>query len=109
MPVLAVVMKLLYIRRKHFYIEHLVFLLHYHSAVFVFLIIYFVLLQWLPGWLAATLPAACILFLAAAMKVYYRQGWIKTIMKWLALLLSYTFLLVFFILMTVVVSLIIYR
>lgn len=104
MPALALVMKLLYIRRKKYYVEHLVFLFHYHAAVFSALIVYFLLISYLPVWLLITVPTLCVLFLLLAMKRYYQQHIIKTTVKFLILIFTYQILLILFMLLTVTVS-----
>jgi hypothetical protein len=89
-PFFAVILWLLYARRQRFLIEHLVFALHFHAFAFLlatFLIgVRALLLPTIPG-LAFLLPAT--LYLLLAMKQTYRQGWFKTILKELILLLLY--------------------
>jgi len=44
MPVVALMLKILYWRRKHYYVEHFIFSMHYHS--FAFLLASLLLLAW---------------------------------------------------------------
>jgi hypothetical protein len=88
LPIMALVMLLLYWRPRHYYVEHLVFFLHTHSAVFLILI-----LELLLSRLARLLPALqsfsalaqfagalyAIWYIYKAMRVYYAQG------RWLTL------------------------
>jgi hypothetical protein len=53
MPVFALIIKLVYIRRKRLYIDHLVFAYHYHAFVFLLMIIGLLFLKiWpsMPQW-----------------------------------------------------------
>ncbi len=96
MPIFALLLKLLYIRRKRQYMEHLVFALHSHSHAFLM----FVLVlagglthwAWLQPWLKWPLIAIPIYFFLA-MKRYYGQSWGKTLAKYLLLLGGYAFIL----------------
>ena len=109
MPVLAFVLKLLYIRRNMYFVQHLVFLFHFHAAAFVALILYFPLLDLMPGMTAVIIPMAIFIFLLAAMKRFYAQRWFKTVMKYGLLLISYLSFLILFMLITVVVSLMLFH
>ena len=82
MPVFAVILKLLYIRRHQFYTEHLIFSIHFHT--FAFLNIFFFLwvdyfLEGFPlSWLVMiTIP----IYLLIATKVVYQQGWFRSLLK----------------------------
>lgn len=109
MPALALVLKLLYIRRKKFYVEHLIFLFHYHSAVFVAMTAYVLLFDFLPIWLKAGIPILSFLFLLFAMKAYYHQGWLKTFLKFMTLLFFYIVLVLVFTGFTALMSLLLYQ
>ena len=50
-PMMALVMLLLYWRPRRYYVEHLVFFLHNHAAIFLLLLIQ-ALLGWIAAWLA---------------------------------------------------------
>lgn len=84
MPMLALILKLIYFRRHYLYYEHLIFSFHVHS--FQFLLLAFVI--FIGGWLDTKLgPAMSIALITVcfyplfAMKRFYGQGWIKTILK----------------------------
>jgi hypothetical protein len=104
MPALALVMKLLYIRRRIYYAEHLVLLFHYHAAVFTCLTIYFILIDYLPTLLVVLIPLLCLGYLLFWLKRYYQQGWMKTLVKYLLLTTAYLGILLLFIILTAVVS-----
>lgn len=85
LPLCAVVLKLMYVRQRRTYVEHLVFLLHFHSFVFLAL---------LPATAFSNDVTALYAFLAVmfwmpaygflAMKRYYGQVWWVTLLKsWL--------------------------
>lgn len=82
LPVFALLLKLLYVRRKRFYIEHFVFSLHFHAFAFalftIVLVTRFDMLFMLAG-------IAIVVYLLVAMKRVYEQGAVKTFLKWLVL------------------------
>ncbi|MEZ4884615.1 MAG: DUF3667 domain-containing protein [Chitinophagales bacterium] len=80
-PIFAFIFKILYIRRKRHYIEHIVFLLHFHAFLYVVL----TLLLWTSDFLSEMyivllLGMIFIYFLVAIRKVY-QQGWAKSFLK----------------------------
>lgn len=84
LPVFALILKLLYIRRDYFYSEHLVFSIYYYN--FLYLAGSFQMLIGQVSWLewASTLIGFWIFFyLVFAMKRMYRQSWGKTIFKYI--------------------------
>jgi len=89
LPLFAGMLKLLYMRRKRFYVEHFVFALHAHA--FTFLI--FTLLLLMPAALSPLSTALSLwlpLYYFLAMKRFYAQGVVKTSMKYMALGVGYT-------------------
>ena len=106
---LALVMKLLYIRRRKLYVEHLVFLFHNHA--FGFLIFS---LNYLIAFVVETdvfLGIASLLFMTycfIAMRRFYHQGFMKTFVKSGILLLSYFLLFSIFVVITMLVSILLY-
>ena len=88
-PLFAFVLKLLYIRRRIFYIDHLVYALHIHSfayiAVMLIILITVGLNRTIPGIFAGWIIAA--LWFTFAVQVFlsirrvYRQGWFFTVFK----------------------------
>jgi hypothetical protein len=102
-PLVALLLKLLYIRRKRLYFEHLVFTLHLHSFVFLLLI-----LDHLLGFLfnvpMPLILLICLVYLFFALKAVYAQGTGKTILKMFLLFIAYIILAmpIFLITLTVV-------
>ncbi|HEU0013010.1 MAG TPA: DUF3667 domain-containing protein [Longimicrobium sp.] len=89
MPVFALILKLLYARRKRFYVEHFVFALHVHA--FAFLLFTMGLLV-RNDWLQLGAFLWFVGYLYWAMKTFYAQGWFKTLLKFAFLSFSYVFL-----------------
>ena len=87
-PLLALALKLLYIRRPFFYIDHLVFALHFQSFMFLIFVLArvanLVLLGKLyPGVLTYAGAFLLILpaYMIAALRRVYGQSWTMTILK----------------------------
>jgi hypothetical protein len=82
LPLYAFLLKLVYIRRKRFYVEHFVFALHLHAFMFLLFTVMLLLrsVDFLPGVLFLWM----CLYSWIAMKRVYGQGWFKTTVKWLS-------------------------
>jgi len=102
LPFFALVLKLLYIRRKQFYYsDHAVFTLYHYIFSFILLLFYFLLqemhdlLQWgILRFFAGILLISGGVYLAMALKRFYLQGWVKTISKFLLLNIAGLFILI---------------
>lgn len=82
MPVFALLLKMLYIRRHQFYTEHLIFSIHLHT--FAFLNIFFFLwIDYFQDVFPVTWMSSFIIpiYLLIATKVVYQQGWIRAVIK----------------------------
>jgi hypothetical protein len=101
MPLFALILKLLYVRRKRFYVEHFVFALHVHA--FAFLTGVVLMLSSLDA-LDAAIMIWFMIYLFMALKRVYGQGVIRTFIKYCLLGFSYTFLLVFGVTATVLMT-----
>jgi hypothetical protein len=80
LPIFALFLKILYIRRRRLYVEHLIFVLHVHA--FGFLLAAPLLLapdSWPTGFLWLALPV----YLFWAMKRVYGQSWARTAVKFI--------------------------
>ena len=97
LPAFALSLKLIYLRSKRFYIEHLVFSLHLHA--FLFSAADFVASSRpCPAPRRCRLPAAvlaAVLYPYFAMRVVYKQSWGKTFVKYNLLAFNYLFLVTF--------------
>jgi len=92
LPLYALFLKLLYIRhRKHYYFaDHGVFLIHLYVFTFLFLLFYFGLdklgeqTHWKGiGIVQAILILTGLFYTLKAIKNFYKQGWGKTILKFI--------------------------
>ena len=109
MPAVAFILKFLYIRRNKYYVEHLVFLYHYHATLFIIGTIYILLYDLIPPASASLISGGMLIFLFLAMKRFYRQGYFKTTLKFFSLLFAYTFTLIIYVLITGLLSFLFFR
>jgi Protein of unknown function (DUF3667) len=88
-PLFALVLKILYVFKRRFYIEHLVFALHIHAFVF-FSTLLIIGIGFLLHWKApaAFTPLVCtflgfavVIQLLVAIRKVYRQNWLATLFK----------------------------
>jgi hypothetical protein len=87
-PLFALVLKILYVFKKRFYIEHLIFALHTHAFVFLSTVIIigvgFLLALKSPVLTAVFCPflgLAVLIQLLVAIRRVYRQNWFATLFK----------------------------
>lgn len=86
LPVFALILKLLYVRHEIYYINHLIFSLHVHSIIFLYLLLSLLL----PRWYTIVLTIFGIWFhVFFSMRHVYRQSIIKTALKLNTLLVLY--------------------
>lgn len=81
MPLLALGLKILYIRRDVYFVEHLVFLLHTHAFSFLLVTLGMLSAGLFDIQLGCLLALALAVYIAFAMKRFYGQGWPKTLLK----------------------------
>jgi len=108
MPFLALFMKLLYIRRNRFYVEHLVLNFHHHAFAFLLLTVIFVLPKSIRELLLLPAIIAIFIFLYLTMKRYYGQVHGKTILKFVAFNIFYLFSFLIVLLITLIISLLLF-
>ena len=89
-PLFALVLKILYIRRHIFYVDHLVYALHIHTFAYVAIMLIVLLTIGLKrlapsatGWIAILWLAFAVQILLSIRRVY-RQGWLFTVFKFFA-------------------------
>ncbi len=90
-PLFACVLKVLYIRRRIFYIDHLIYALHIHTffyAAIMLIVLATIGLNHvapgvLAGWLIALLWIAFVTQIFLSIRYVYRQGWFFSIFKFL--------------------------
>jgi Protein of unknown function (DUF3667) len=96
-PALALFFSLVYWRKKHFYVEHVVFLLNFNTAAFLVLIPVLWLSEYGKSYI---IPAYFIWFAVhfiASVKAYYQQGWGKTLLKSFIIGFAYLFIATIFV------------
>src|SRR4030095_3798993 len=90
-PLFAFVLKLLYIRRHIFYIDHLIYALHIHTFAYTALMLIVLATIGLirraagpiAGWIIALLWIAFVAQILLSIRYVYRQGWFISIFKFL--------------------------
>jgi hypothetical protein len=90
-PLFACVLKLLYVRRRIFYIDHLVYALHIHTFAYVGIILIVLatiaLNRTAPGpiagWIIALLWIVFLVEIFLSIRRVYRQGWFISTFKFL--------------------------
>ena len=88
LPIFALILKVLYIRKKIYYINHLIFSLHAHTILFLYLL--FAIL--FPKWYVITPVVFGIwVHLFFSMRNVYKQSRLMTMLKLNLLLFLYTF------------------
>src|SRR5882724_3562997 len=90
-PLFALVLKLLYVRRKIFYIDHLIYALHIHSFAYVATILIILTTIGLnrvaagefAGWIIAVLWLTSAVQILLSIRRVYRQSWFISIFKFI--------------------------
>jgi hypothetical protein len=93
LPLYAAVLKFLYIRRKQFYyVDHALFLIYLYIFTFLFLLIYFGMMElkksfdhWSIGLVMFVLMLYGIYYAYKAMRKFYGQTRLKTVLKFILL------------------------
>lgn len=103
MPLMAVIQKILYIRSKHFYVEHFILTLHNHTFLVLVALISFPLGAaesssiWIINWPASLLAIAMnlwmVTYLFLSMKRFYSGGYLLTALKFITATVTYSVLL----------------
>jgi hypothetical protein len=84
LPLLAVAMKLMYWRPRHYYVEHLLLFVHNHAFVFLLLMLAWTLTALLPfanSWVTLVLWLYIPWYMFRSMRVVYGQGRALTFAK----------------------------
>ena len=89
-PLFAFVLKILYIRKGRFYVEHLVYALHIHTFLYVSVIITSLAVMAanrtvpaLGGWITGVMTIAIVVQIFLSIRRVYQQGWFTTLAKFL--------------------------
>ncbi len=108
-PILALIIKLFYLRRKnHLFVNHSIFALHVHSLFFsVFTIKNFIFDENIKKIASLILAAGSVVYLVFALHKVYQTSWIRSIIYTIFITLLYTFSLLLVFILTVFLFLII--
>ena len=102
LPLLALILKLMYIRRKQFYyVSHVIFSIHLYVFLFIAQLILFsisklneTLDSGFLNFILVSLTLGFFVYEYLALKNFYRQSWIKTFFKFLLINISYIIMVV---------------
>ncbi len=106
LPLFALLLKLLYIRRKkYYYVNHVVFAIHLYCASFIIILLPIVvnaILMYfgttIPEWLGILFMLLYLFYWYKAVRTFYEQGRSKSIFKYLLILfLSYATMAILFV------------
>jgi hypothetical protein len=89
-PLMALLMKLLYLQKKKLYFDHLIFALHFHAMLFISLIIFELVSFIHQSYTFGVIFFGVIVYLYWMMRKVYAQGRGRTIAKIFALFFGYT-------------------
>jgi hypothetical protein len=95
LPVYALVFKILYRRRRAFYVDHLVYAMHLQSFIYILVGLVFLLPFIIPGsfdFLAAIVMITLFIYIGISLHFLYRQVWWKTLIKSILALYSIFFI-----------------
>jgi len=111
-PLFAFVLKVLYIRKGRYYVEHLVYALHIHTFLYVSVIITSLAVMGanrtvpvLGGWITGLMVCAIVVQIFLSIRRVYKQGWFMTMLKFLFGGLVYCVILVLAVGATAIVTL----
>lgn len=105
MPFLALCLKLIYVRRDFYYVDHVIFSFHVHAFMFVLLSFSLLAHHYYPetafsSYLIRIGTIGIFVYFYSALKRVYGQSWIKTFIKYSFLLFCYGILFIVAILIT---------
>ena len=112
-PLFAFILKMLYIRQRRYYVEHLVYALHIHSFLYVAVIITSLAsmgasrtVPALSGWIIGLMSCAILVQIFRSIRRVYGQGWFFSTVKFLFGGLVYFLILVLAVIATTFVTLV---
>ena len=111
-PFFAILLKLVYIRRKIYYVEHIVFTFHIHAFFFLFFSLNILAETFVSQTVNAIFDLICIIgmmvYIFVAMRRFYEQSFWKTFFKASMLYVGYFMIFMFFFMITILISLAIF-
>lgn len=118
LPIFALLLKVVYIFRRRLYMEHMIVSLHSHAFLFLSVLLVALLsmlgsllrphAHWAyttTGWLQAAIFTWMPVYLLLTQKRVYRQGWFKTVIKYLFAGFWYAWMLFWALLIAAAISL----
>jgi len=103
MPAIALVLKLFYIRRGRYFVEHLYFTFHTHSFVFLLFGLAVLVNPRFGIWGGLALVGSAVYVYLAFLR-YYSQSWFKTLVKVSLISYLYFIIVVIFFALTILLS-----
>ena len=113
-PVFALVLKLLYIRRKHLYINHLIHALHLHSFAYLFYGVSLIIILYIINGEDSAAVFGFVGFLVVSTYAFisflrvYKQHWFKTLIKFNITGYIYVVCILIFFLTELIISFLLY-
>ncbi len=113
LPLLALLLQLLFIRHRKelYYVDHLIFLIHVFIAFFISILIYNGFHALYEGthfkpfdWIATLVTLYLTIYMVLAMRNFYRQGIIKTIIKFFLFVFAGTIIISILLLIFIFIS-----
>lgn len=85
LPFYAFAFKLLYLRHRKFYIDHLIYTLHLQSFVYIVVSLVLLIPLWITpsarNWFIGVILLSLIVYVLLSLRNIYKQSWFKTIVK----------------------------
>ena len=84
LPVYALLFKLLYVRRKSYYIDHLIYVMHLQTFTYIVLSVLFIVPAIFPGTINSLVDivlAITFVYVLLSLRYLYKQPWWKTVLK----------------------------
>ncbi len=92
LPIFTLFLKFFYIRRKYTYVEHLIFVFHTQTVFFLLLTILISVNLFTENVGPEIFIGLFLIYLFIAMKKFYKQGYFKTLIKFIMVNFVYMFL-----------------
>ncbi|MEO9571256.1 MAG: hypothetical protein ABJH82_13645 [Polaribacter sp.] len=92
LPIFTLFLKLFYIRRKYTYVDHLIFVFHTQTVLFMLLTLFLIITLFITTESLWVLTLLFLLYLFLSMKKFYQQSYFKTFIKFIMLNFVYIFL-----------------
>ncbi|MYA32819.1 MAG: DUF3667 domain-containing protein [Gemmatimonadales bacterium] len=95
LPVLGLILAAFHLRKKRFYVEHLVFAIHIQTFAFLIYSVALLLPDSGPGgWVGAGCTIVPYPYFVVAFRRYYEDGWVRTVAKSVGVYVLYTMALI---------------